>query len=461
MSNHNKVVKFKKRKSINIGIIVFLFLFLYIAINVYIYLTKEQLSIYEVHEGTTAIDNRITGLILRQEEVVSSGQAGYISYFQKDSARVAKNSAIYAVDDSGQIYGEISSGELSVNLTDENHAKVRHDIQVFQNRFSNDNYSYVYDFKEEAQSTVLDILNNTIISNEETLNVPSGSSYALNTVRTKESGIVSYYIDEFESVTPEHVTMDMFQTENYHRTSLRTTEILSKGSPIYKLISSEEWYIVLPLTKDQYDKLIDKESVKCTILKDDFELTAKLTLSLRGSDYFAQLTLNKYLSDYLNDRYLDVELDFDTVEGLKIPVSSIVEKSFYLVPKEYFSMGANSSDTGLIQETYSDTGEVTYTFVATDIYYEDETYAYVDAQMFPTGTWIHSSTNSDRYQLSQMNNLTGVYNVNLGYAVFKRIDVLYQNKEYCIIAKDTKNGLSAYDHIALDGTTAVDQAIIY
>ena len=86
----NKVVKFKKRKSINIGVIVFLILFLYIAINVYIYFTKDQLTIYEVHEGSTAVDNRITGLILRNETIVNSEKAGYISYYQKEGARVAK-----------------------------------------------------------------------------------------------------------------------------------------------------------------------------------------------------------------------------------------------------------------------------------------------------------------------------------------------------------------------------------
>lgn len=459
--SENKVVKFKKRKSINIGIIVFLILFLYIAINVYIYFTKEQLSIYEVHEGTTAIDNRITGLILRQEEIVKSRQAGYISYFQKDGARVSKNSAVYAVDDSGQVYGDIASGEIPITLTDENHSKVRRDVQAFQNNFSNNDFSYVYDFKEETESTVLDILNSTIISSEESLNAVSGSSYSLNTVKTAKSGIVSYYVDNFETVTPETVTSDMCKPDNYSRTSLRTTDILAQDSPIYKLITSEEWNIVLPLTEEQYKELADKEYVTFTVLEDDFEMTAKLTLSLRGSDYFAQLTMNKYLSDYLNDRYLDVELDFDSVEGLKIPVSSIVEKSFYLVPQEYFSMGADSSEEGLIQETYNETGDVTYTFVATDKYYEDDAYVYVDTQLFPSGTWIHSSTNSDRYQLSQMNKLTGVYNVNMGYAVFKRIDVLFQNEEYCIVAKDTTNGLSAYDHIALDGATAVDQAIIY
>jgi hypothetical protein len=113
-------------------------------------------------------------------------------------------------------------------------------------------------------------------------------------------------------------------------------------------------------------------------------------------------------------------------------------------------------------ERYSKTGEVSYQFVPVDIYYQDDIYGYVDADMFEVGTGIVSDGNMDRFTLTQMGKLTGVYCVNTGYSVFKRIEVLYDdNKEYCIIAKDTPFGLSAYDHIALDGSTAVDQAIIY
>jgi 23S rRNA-/tRNA-specific pseudouridylate synthase len=82
-------------------------------------------------------------------------------------------------------------------------------------------------------------------------------------------------------------------------------------------------------------------------------------------------------------------------------------------------------------------------------------------KLFASDTPIQSSTNSERYQLKDTVKLSGVYNVNQGYAVFKRIEILYENDDYCIVSKDTANGLSAYDHIALIGKTAVDQQIIY
>ena len=43
-----------------------------------------------------------------------------------------------------------------------------------------------------------------------------------------------------------------------------------------------------------------------------------------------------------------------------------------------------------------------------------------------------------------------VYNINKGYAVFKRIEKLSGNGEYFTIAKGTDYGLSVYDHIVLD-----------
>ncbi len=462
MSNNKKVVKFKKRKSVNIGIIVFLILFLYIAINVYIYFTKEQLSIYEVHEGSTAVDNRITALILREEQTITTDKAGYISYYQKEGARVAKNSTIYSLDDSGQMLDILATGDVPITMSDKDNAELLHTIKDFRNSFRDESFKQVYDFKEDAGSTVLDILNTTMINNEQTLKEETGQSFSYNMIRSTQSGIISYYTDGYETVTPDSVNTDMFKTEAYKRTSLRTTDIVDVNTPIYKLITSEQWKLVLSLTKEQYEKLQGKEQIRFTVLEDDFDMTAALALSERSSQYYATLTLNKYLSNYLENRYLEVQLDFNTVDGLKIPLTSIIEKDFYLVPLEYLSMGADSTDSGLIVETYDEkSGEAKYTFTATDIYYKDDAYAYIDTEQFPAGTYIHSSTGTERYTLGPTNKLTGVYNVNLGYAVFKRIEILYQNEEYAIISDETENGLSAYDQIALDGTIAKNQAIIY
>jgi hypothetical protein len=57
--------------------------------------------------------------------------------------------------------------------------------------------------------------------------------------------------------------------------------------------------------------------------------------------------------------------------------------------------------------------------------------------------------------------LKGVYNVNKGYAVFRRIEVLEENKEYAVIKKGTEQGVSLYDHIALNASLASESSVIY
>lgn len=460
MSGNKRVVKFRRRRGINIGIIVFSIMFIYVAINVYLYLTKEHLSIYEVREGTTAKDDVFTGLILRDETVIYSDKAGYIYYFRKEGSRVSKNSSVYAIDDNQQILEIITSGDNPMEIPEDKIAEIKYEIQYFQKTLTDDNFSLVYDFKEDAHSMVLNLLNESMIHQGTQIQENTGYSFNYEIYHSPSSGIVSYYIDSFEDISLDNIRPELFDQESYERTSLRTLDMITKGSPVHKLINSDLWSIVVPISAEQYAKLNDQSKISFTVLKDDFHSTAKLTLLNQGSDYYAVLSMDKHLGKYLNDRFLELKLDFDNVKGLKIPVSSIVDKEFYLVPLEYFTKGANSDSKGLTREII-DKDIISYQFIQTDIYYQDDAYAYVDANQFSLGDVILKPESTEEYRLTKMGTLTGVYNVNKGYAVFKRIEILYQNDEYCIVNKNTSGGLSVYDHIALDGSTVVEQKIIY
>lgn len=463
MSKDSRVVKFKRRRTINIGIIIFLILFIYIAINVYVFLTKDHISIYEVQEGFNTTDNRITGFILREEKVITSSKAGYIFYFQKEGARVSKAASIFSVDDSTQIMDIITSDDEAISLSNDNSKQFHYNIKKFHNLYSDNNFSYVYDFKYDLENTMLDLINQTIIDKGLQIQEDTGFAFNYEVFKSEASGIVTYYMDNYETVTRDTITNDIFNTDNYKKTQLRTSDIVSINTPVYKLVSSEDWSIILPLTNEQYESLLGKERVEFTILNDDFTTSAPLDIfhNPTTGSFYAELFMDKHLSNYLEDRYLDIELHLETTNGLKVPLSAVTTKDFYLVPLSYFTTGGNSDEEGLIREEYDkDTGEVKLIFVAADIYYQDEVYGYVDTNQFPPYTWVRS-TEGNRYQLSITNKLTGVYNVNMGYAVFKRIEIIYQNKEYCIIDRNTSYGLSLYDHIALDANTVIEQKIIY
>ena len=95
---------------------------------------------------------------------------------------------------------------------------------------------------------------------------------------------------------------------------------------------------------------------------------------------------------YMNNRYLDIELQFNNTAGLKIPVSSIVKKNCYVIPEEYITEGSGtstSSKKGVAAITYDKSGQEQIKFFSAEIYWRDEEgNAYIDASLFPVGTSI-------------------------------------------------------------------------
>ncbi len=76
------------------------------------------------------------------------------------------------------------------------------------------------------------------------------------------------------------------------------------------------------------------------------------------------------------------------------------------------------------------------------------------------GDIILKPNSKETYTIHETAKLDGVYCINKGYAVFRHIDVIYQSDEYSIIRNGTDYGISLYDHIALDGSTIIENAVV-
>ena len=167
---------------------------------------------------------------------------------------------------------------------------------------------------------------------------------------------------------------------------------------------------------------------------------------------------------YLNNRYLDVEIQFNNAEGLKIPTSSIITKKFYVVPKDCITKGDGqtvSGKDGIVTVTYDSSGKEEISFLACDIYWKDgKGNSYIDANLVPAGTMIKNSS-GEKLQLTNIKKLDGVYNCNQGYCKFQYIHKLYENKEYAIVEEGNTYSLSNYDHIILNPDIITEDDIIY
>ena len=96
---------------------------------------------------------------------------------------------------------------------------------------------------------------------------------------------------------------------------------------------------------------------------------------------------------------------------------------------------------------------MTTEFIETPIYDEENGEYYLDDSTLRIGDYILKPDSTEKYPISKRGKLMGVYNINKGYADFKKIQVLYDNEEYSIVQSGTTYGLSVYDYIALDASS--------
>lgn len=431
-------------------------------------MNKEHLSIYEVSENKIADDNTCKGIIIRDETVINSANAGYVNYYLRDGERVSKNALVYTIDESGGIYDTLTASENMEALSNTDSDKINNSIITFSKLYSDNHFDDVYNLKYDIDNILYEATNFNMISNLAKIENTSKENVYFHKVTALKSGIISYSIDSMENLTKEDINAEAFLNTDYKRTQLRNKGLLEQNSPIYKIVTSEEWSIIISLTKEQYDRIKEKERIKVTFIKDSLDTAVDITSYQKDDSYFAKLDLDNYMIRYLNDRYIDVELTINSAKGLKIPKSSIVEKDFYKIPLTYFTAGGNSGNSGIIKEVYAENGDVEFLFVSAEKYYEDDDYGYIDTkinmengQTLKPGDWIHNAETKERYKIGEIGSLEGVYNVNKGYAVFRRIEKEYENKEYCIVKKDTLYGLSVYDHIVLNADKIEEQSIIY
>ena len=84
----------------------------------------------------------------------------------------------------------------------------------------------------------------------------------------------------------------------------------------------------------------------------------------------------------------------------------------------------------------------------------------MDTSILDAGDILYKPDSQETYTVSRRATLTGVYNMNKGYADFKEIQILYQNEEYSIVKANTQYGLNVYDYIVLDAESVSDDQFI-
>lgn len=433
---------------LNIGTVIYGMIAFYLLVTLFLYLTAHHITSYQVKSGPLSQNEIYTALVLREEQVVNSSGSGYISYFTGDSSKVAQNGAICCVSDNRDMF---STTTIEGNNVSSNYNL----ITKFAKAYNPDDFVTTYNLKYALrQSTLYSSRGDMVIS---------GMQLAA------QDGVVAYTKDGYEYLTSANLSADDFKPKSYNRQNLQTEEQITAGTPLYRLITSDTWSLFIPITDKQSTKLSEYEGkvLKVRFLKDGQTEKGEFSFEENGGQKFAKLTFYSGMIRYCNDRYLDVELITNIETGLKIPVSSLVQKEFYLAPELYRYTNSETGTAGfMVSRTDKDGNEVTE-FISPVCYEDKEVpegsnkyFYFLDKEALQPGDVLIKPDSMERYTVGTTEKLQGVYCINKGYTVFRKVEIIDQNEEYAIVKSQTNFGIELYDFIVRDSSTVNESDIL-
>ncbi|MDO4938768.1 MAG: HlyD family efflux transporter periplasmic adaptor subunit [Lachnospiraceae bacterium] len=452
-----------RRYRFNIGILVFVILFAYVIFSAFTSFKKNKINFYEVTEGSMTPNTEHLGIIVRKESVMTTPKAGYVNYFVSAGKKVRVGSEIYSIDETGAMNSFLSSNSLyDLSLSSENARRLQKSLRDFSIKYSDNSFTTTYDAKASINSTLLEFANVSGSDAMQTAMEQSGISFSREYAPV--AGVLGLNIDGFEERDIQSITEEDFNKESYHVEHMNSGKMVATDSPVCKIITDENWEIVFRLSDEDKEKLAGSGNLKIKFKGSSITADCEYqpVNSIDGNTY-GRLYLNKYMVDYINDRYITFNIEDGTRTGLKIPKSAVVTKTFLTIPEGFLARGGDDTGEGFYKEVYTEAG-TSIVYIPTTVYYSDSENYYIDFSSesdFQPGDYVVRPGTNERYKLGVTASLDGVYNINKGYTVFRQIDVLDSNDEYYIVRKNQKYGLNVYDHILFDPTDIHEGDFIY
>lgn len=469
-------VKTTNRGVLPVSVLFFVLCCIYILGCAYGFITKRIVSYDVVQMGVIDTPKTVQGVIIRDEGVYTADADGVISYDVADNEKVKKNTEICTIKDENVV----NTLENELADIDENIMKVqseREDISIYSEDIKQDNkeiqiliddnamdyakknFGNIYELKNNIQKK-MDVRNELLLTeNKGALselvtqrnNQLSKLNDNISKIAVEEGGIISYYIDGMED---KYKVTDL---SNYTKddTKVTTSPVSSfkskvtKDSPAFKLVKSNEWYIACYIP-GEYTKEWETGDIITIYTKDSFDITHELPSriqELKGaetdSERYCVFRITKDIIDFIAERSISFDIEKAT-SGYKIPNTAIVEETLLKVPLDY----VNEEDLYL---TKADGTKINIIISDKDT---ENNLAYIPVQLgiLNVGDTIQKPFTKDTFIIKDVLNTRGVYVMNTGYAEFKRIysEKSVSNNTHTILDPAINPNVNIYDRIVTD-----------
>lgn len=381
------IAAFRKPININLGIVFFAVIFIYLCFYFITYAGQTKIRGYQVVTGSLSENTIYRGIAIRSEREFYADDAGYVNYYAGEGIKSGCGNLVYTLDATGALAEMLADSEKS-NLTDDELNSIKSEIMNFNNEFITSDFASVYDFKRSLNSLVSRYRTTNIMDNIHALNAASNSA-EVRLIRAETSGIVVYSHDGYEDLTIDTVSVQNLKEEDYNEDHFSSNRLVASGDLIYKMITSEDWYVAIEIDELTANRLMDETYLEVRFLKTQTTSWATSEVRYTGDGILLLLGFNNSMITFAKDRFIDIELVLNQETGLKIPNSAIEEKEFYVIPKEFITKGSDQSEGALV-ERYNENGERELIYTELNIYYVTDEYYYVSKENLSAGTYLYN-----------------------------------------------------------------------
>lgn len=458
-SNLQRLLPAQQHFHLHFSAVVFLIILVYIIICLVRYMVKDTTGIYEVIAGDSGQAPVYQALIVRDEAIYNADRTGYVNYYAAQGERLRVDATVCTLDEHGDFLSQLVTSEN--NLSDDAMLRLKNALHTVSISYDPNNFSAVYNEKNTLNTTLLSLLTEESIASR----VNAADEYTFAVTKTPVSGTFVSSFDGYEDFDLSNFSAAEIAPDSYALNTVISGQLVEAGAPLYKMIPSDSFSIIFSMSED--DQVTYWENTTLTVYFPDIDKTITGTFSFiydQERNRYARVDFTDYGYMLANTRFSDIQICSNLIEGLKIPSSSLTNKDFLLIPKEYCTKGGNKNQYGCMLQYYEN-GELKSKFVPISIIGEyEETYYLVDTATFAEGDILIKAddASSEIYEVGAKKMLEGVYCINKGYAVFEPVNILAELDDgYVIVEEGYYNSISLYDRIALNAQLIQEGEIIY
>ena len=458
-SKQRNIVQFHTVPRVRISLVLVLIIMVYVIFHMFTYFTRKHVAITEVRQGSIVSDDHYDALAIRSEKVVKAASSGYLYYYLSSLSRIGASQYAYSIDSNGQTVEKLKEySEDDASLSDTQKKQLAEKLLSFSEGFNTSDYSSLYSFYAQAQASLTESLAVTARSSLKNEIQQASADATFQSFATEEPGLVVLNVDGMENISLKNFKEEDFDTSKVNEKNLASVDKIQAGEPVYRLVTSDNWNLVMPLTEDKAKELRDTTGIEITFLEDGAKTWCTSHVTKRDDRFYLILSLDDSVDRYASERFVSIDLSLEKKNGLKVPNSSLKQQILYEIPKNYITYGGDENTPSILRKI-GDGHVVT----KLSLYQKD-----ADGTLWGTYNGLKQSDvilNPSTLQEKTVQSLEvkkgyGVFNVNKGYAQFALVQILFHNEQYSIIQPVHSSQLALYDHIALEASDVTEDEIV-